>query len=48
MFAAKRILRVKPQQLVRLMGGGGGHHHGPMMPPFARLRPPTESVSFNS
>ena len=24
--------------------GGGGDHHGPMMPPFARLAPPTETV----
>ena len=22
----------------------GGDHHGPMMPPFARLRPPTGTV----
>ncbi len=36
----------------RYMGGGGGHdhhddhHHGPNLPPFARLRPPTESVRY--
>ena len=28
----------------RQMGGGG--HHGPLMPPFARIRPPTATVSI--
>lgn len=46
MFAIRTPLRrVTRAVAVRRMGGGGDHHHGPMMPPFARLRPPTQTVS---
>jgi hypothetical protein len=33
---------IRPRTLIRCMGD----HHGPLMPPFARLAPPTSSVSF--
>jgi hypothetical protein len=49
---------IPTKTIVRTMGGGHGHapadghgdghddHHGPLMPPFARLAPPTDSVSY--
>ena len=42
-----RNLKVQPQRLVRFMGGDAHGHHGPLMPPFARLRPPSKTVSLN-
>jgi hypothetical protein len=39
-------LRRNTPKFVRFMGGGGDHH-GPLMPPFARRRPPTGSVRFS-
>lgn len=44
MNTSRLIRSVKPRVLARFMGHD--HHHTPNLPPFARLKPATQSVSF--
>ena len=41
--SSRQIARRTISASIVRTGGGGG---GPMMPPFARLKPPTETVRF--
>lgn len=44
LFGRLQVNRRLPMMITR----SGGGHHGPMMPPFARLQPPTSSVSWSA